>query len=272
MVQWAASGAIHLLALAVTTAVISTRGVPAPADSIRAVTPIADDRAVVLLPRIVFQLPREGAGGGGGGGGGGNRDRGPIRRAQARGHDDATLRTRRTVPTTGTTGLDDVDRAPAVLLDARPLASGDSVHAGLPLGGVSYGTSQGPGSGGGVGTGRGTGIGSGDGPGIGPGSGGGSGGGVYRPGNGVTAPRVLKQQTPRYTSDALLHKIQGAVWLDAVVTRDGTPANIRVARSLDPGLDGEAIAALQQWRFAPGTLGGSPVDVEVVVVMNFWIR
>jgi hypothetical protein len=76
---------------------------------------------------------------------------------------------------------------------------------------------------------HGTGIGSGDGPGIGPGSGGGIGGGTYRVGNGVTAPRLLAQTTPRYTADALLRRVQGTVSLDVVVARDGTPANIRTS-------------------------------------------
>ena len=163
------------------------------------------------------------------------------------------------------------ERPLAILLDARPLASGDSVVAGLPAGGVSYGTSQGPGSGGGVGTGVGTGAGSGRGPGVGPGVGGGTGGGVYRPGGGVTAPRLLDRVAHRYTDDALQRRIQGAVWLELVVDRAGHPADIRVVRSLDQGLDEEAVIAVRQWRFAPGTLAGSPVDVQVVVVVDFRI-
>src|SRR5205085_10991238 len=115
-----------------------------------------------------------------------------------------------------------------------------------------------------------TGIGGGDGPGIGPGTGGGIGGGTYRVGNGVTAPRLLAQTTPRYTADALLRRVQGTVSLDVVVARDGTPANIRIVRSLDRDLDREAVEALGQWRFIPGTLGGRPVDVEVVVMIDFW--
>ena len=78
---------------------------------------------------------------------------------------------------------------------------------------------------------------------------------------------------PRYTSEALERKIQGAVWLDVVVMRDGCAGAVRVARSLDPGgLDEEAIRAIRQWRFEPGRLSGVPVDVQVTVVMDFSIR
>ena len=208
--------------------------------------------------------------GGHGGGGGGNRQPGPIRRAQGIGADAVTLRVATPVEMTSTP----VDRLslPAVLLDAKPLASGSFDQIGLPFG-EPEGVSTGSGSGGGVGTGNGTGIGSGSGPGIGPGSGGGTGGGIYRPGGGVSPPRVIRQVKPTYTSAALLEKIQGTVIMELVVARDGQPTQIRVVRSLDPlGLDGQAILAVSQWRFEPARLAGNPVDVLVTVAMDFWIQ
>jgi TonB family protein len=168
-----------------------------------------------------------------------------------------------------------VDRPslPGVLLDVKPLASGWFDQIGLPVGGEPGGASTGEGSGGGVGTGNGTGIGSGSGPGMGPGSGGGAGGGIFRPGGGVSPPRVLRQVKPRYTPAALIEKIQGTVLMELVVTRDGQPTQIRVVRSLDPlGLDGQAMLAVGQWRFEPGRLAGAPVDVLVTVAMDFWIQ
>ena len=115
-----------------------------------------------------------------------------------------------------------------IVLDAKPLASGIFDQVGLPTAAMLSGTSTGPGSGGGVGTGRGSGIGSGRGPGLGPGSGGGLGGGAYRPGGAVSAPRLIKEVKPRYTTVALQHMIQGTVVLEAIVTRDGCPSQIRV--------------------------------------------
>ncbi|MGH9140295.1 MAG: energy transducer TonB [Thermoanaerobaculia bacterium] len=84
---------------------------------------------------------------------------------------------------------------------------------------------------------------------------------------------MLSQVKPRYTTQALERKIQGSVWLDIVVTRDGRAGAVRVQRSLDPGgLDEEAIVAVRLWRFEPGRVGGRPVDVAVTVVMDFWIH
>jgi TonB family protein len=116
-------------------------------------------------------------------------------------------------------------------------------------------------------------MGSGRGPGFGPGSGGGTGGGVYRAGGAVSAPRLIKEVKPKYTSEALVTRLQGTVVLEVIVTADGCASRIRIVRSLDPGgLDEEALAAVAQWRFEPGRLGRAPVDVLVTIVLDFSIR
>ena len=224
---------------------------------------------IVLPPHVLFLA---GTAQGGGGGGGGNRQNGPIRHAEGVGHDRITMRTTPRPPQIAES-VTATDQLPAIVLDAKPMFSGTIDQLGLPVGGVSYGTSTGSGSGGGVGTGSGTGLGSGEGPGVGPGSGGGFGGGAYRPGGAVTPPRVLRQTTPHYTSDALERRIQGAVWLEIVVTRAGVVGSVQVIRSLDPGgLDEEAIKTIRAWRFEPGRLSGTPVDVVANVLMEFSIR
>ncbi len=134
--------------------------------------------------------------------------------------------------------------------------------------------SQGSGSGGGAGTGTGSGVGPGQGSGLGPGTGGGTGGGNYRPGNGVTVPRVLREVKPQYTSDAMRAKVQGVVLLECVVRPDGSVGDVQILRSLDGvfGLDQEAIKAAKQWRFAPGTRLGEPVPVLVTIELQFTLR
>ena len=160
---------------------------------------------------------------------------------------------------------------PSVVLEAKALASGEMMLAGMPDAPPSLFVSSGSGSGGGVGDGRGTGIGDGVGPGLGSGSGGGSGGGVYHLGNGVTPPILITQPKPKYTADALQRHVQGIVILEAVVGHDGIPYGLRVMRSLDPGLDVEAINAVRNWRFLPGRLGPIPVDVLVTIEIDFHV-
>lgn len=258
------SAVAHVAAVA--AVVIAIMRAPGPLPQVKVtLQPIAPP---VDVPRLIFLAT---PGSGGGGGGGGNQQKEPIRSAEAPGRDMLTLQVRKPI------AIADVPASPVepiapIVLDARPLASGQVLQAGLPAGGVPTGTSLGPGSGGGVGEGTGTGIGSGRGPGLGPGTGGGTGGGAYRIGSGVTAPRIVSQVQPTYTADALSRKVQGSVELELVVTRDGLPTQIRVRRSLDSGLDAEAVKAVQQWRFAPGRLAQTPVDVWVVVILDFTIR
>lgn len=218
--------------------------------------------------RLVFLLQ---PGPGGGGGGGGNRQPEPPSRARATGRDELTVPVSPRV-TIQPSGHQEVPRQQQVFIDAKPLAAGSALMTGLPEASPSLPYSRGPGSGEGVGSGSGTGIGSGTGSGLGPGSGGGVGGGVYRLGSGVVAPALLKQVTPKYTADAMRQRIQGVVALEVVVSREGIPTAIRVTRSLDPGLDDEAIAAARQWRFTPGRVGDRPVDVLVTIVLDFNIR
>ena len=217
---------------------------------------------------VFLQLP----GPGGGGGGGGNRQQRPPSRAQAIGRDRLTIPVAK--PVVVSEQPKDVTPPPQqVVLDAKPLASGTTLLAGLPDAPASLPFSQGPGFGGGVGDGKGSGVGAGTGPGVGPGSGGGFGGGAYRLGNGVVPPTLLKEVKPKYTAEGLRLKIQGTVVLEVVVSREGIPLAIRVTRSLDSGgLDQEAITAVREWRFTPGRIGDTPVDVLVTILLDFNVR
>lgn len=222
------------------------------------------------IPKAVFTEPRPRPGRGGGGGG--NRQKAPATRAQAPGRDSITLPVAKPVAPPPQP-RDELPSPPTLTLDALPLASGSAFQIGLLSGPALLDASRGPGSGGGTGEGIGTGIGSGRGSGLGPGSGGGTGGGVYRLGSGVTPPTLLLNVKPAYTAEAMRAKIQGSVFLEVVVQRDGTPRDIRVVRSLDPrGLDWQAVLAVEQWRFGPGRLNGVPVDVLVNVVIDFRIH
>ncbi len=140
--------------------------------------------------------------------------------------------------------------------------------------GLSAAPSLGRGTDGGGGTGTGTGSGPGRGSGLGPGSGGGFGGGAMRPGSGAEDPVLLRRVDPKYTSDAMRAKIQGAVELEAVVGTNGIITEIRVIKSLDRafGLDEEAMRTARQWLFRPARLKGEAVPMLVVIVMEFSLR
>jgi TonB family protein len=58
------------------------------------------------------------------------------------------------------------------------------------------------------------------------------------------------------------------------VRADGTIGDVQVVRSLDRtfGLDDQAIRAVRQWQFAPGTRMGEPVAVQVTIELTFALR
>ena len=95
--------------------------------------------------------------------------------------------------------------------------------------------------------------------------------GVFRPGPGVTFPKITKDVRPSYTADAMRERVQGGVMLEAIVLTDGTVGEVRVVRSLDKryGLDDAAASALKQWQFTPGQKDGIAVPVLVEVEMTF---
>ncbi len=212
---------------------------------------------------------------GGGGGGGGNQQQEPPRRMELPGRDEIAvpiLKPAAPVPVDPPKVEPEPPPEPELLIPAKPMASGAVAAVGAIESNSASTLSQGAGSGGGAGTGAGTGAGAGSGSGLGAGFGGGTGGGVYQPGNGVSAPRVLRQVDPRYTADAMRAKVQGVVVLECIVMPDGTVGDVRVRRSLPFGLDEEAIKAARQWRFSPALRMGEPVPVLIAIELSFALR
>jgi TonB family protein len=95
------------------------------------------------------------------------------------------------------------------------------------------------------------------------------GGKIYKIGNGVSAPQLVYKVEPDYTQDAKDKKIEGAVTLLLVITDEGEPTDVTVTRHLDPGLDENAVLAVKQWRFKPGTKDNQPVAVQAHIEVNY---
>jgi protein TonB len=94
------------------------------------------------------------------------------------------------------------------------------------------------------------------------------------PGGDVTSPIEIRKGTPRYTTEAMRARAQGAIMVECVVQTTGECTNIRVTHSFNPtfGLDEEAIKAVAQWRFRPGTRRGAAVPVLVTMEIAFALR
>jgi protein TonB len=82
-------------------------------------------------------------------------------------------------------------------------------------------------------------------------------------------PVVIGSISPVYPEFARRNRVQGTVILEVEVLRDGSVRNINVRRSVPGGLDEAAIEAVRKVRFQPGRSSGQPVDVLLIVPVEF---
>jgi protein TonB len=236
-------------------------------------TQVAVPQQAEHLPDNIIWLDQRGPGGGGGGGG--NQMKEPPRKAELPGKEKLTVPVMKTPVMTPPKQEKPPDPVQQLNIPVKTESAGAVPLPGtLVTNQANLTLSQGTGQGGGAGTGTGQGIGEGTGSGLGAGIGGGTGGGFYQPGNGVLSPEVVYEKKPNYTPDAMRGRIQGTAWVAAVVLADGTVGEAHIVRSLDSvfGLDEEAIKAVKQWRFRPGTRFSKPVPVQVVIEVSFTMR
>jgi len=84
-----------------------------------------------------------------------------------------------------------------------------------------------------------------------------------------TSPQILSRVEPEYSAEALLARLEGSVLLSVSLARDGSIADLHVLTSLGLGLDEAALNAVRHWTFAPGTIGGQPAPLAVMIPVQF---
>jgi len=88
--------------------------------------------------------------------------------------------------------------------------------------------------------------------------------------NGIVAPPlVLDHPNPAYTNEARRRGIEGNVIVQAQFDADGNVKVLRIVRGLGYGLDENALAALQNWIFAPAVKNGQRVSVIAEIEIPF---
>jgi TonB family protein len=97
---------------------------------------------------------------------------------------------------------------------------------------------------------------------------------VYEMGHGIKAPVLVKTVKAVYSKEAMDQRIEGTVLISAVVQADGKVGDVAVAKSLDAvyGLDREAVKAVKQYEFKPGTKDDKPVAVRVHIEVTFTLK
>lgn len=92
---------------------------------------------------------------------------------------------------------------------------------------------------------------------------------VYRPGPGITAPRVTRRVTPYYTTQARRAQVQGTSVNEVVVDEQGSPVRVSTISPIGFGLDERAREAVSHWEFKPGKKDGKPVKTVTTVKVEF---
>jgi len=92
-----------------------------------------------------------------------------------------------------------------------------------------------------------------------------------RVGGNIKEPKVLKRVEPDYPEDAKANGIQGLVLLEITIATDGSVKSVKVLRPLPP-LDAAAVEAVKQWKYEITYVENDPVEVLMVVTVNFTLK
>jgi protein TonB len=81
-------------------------------------------------------------------------------------------------------------------------------------------------------------------------------------------PVLVSRVTPHYSKKARKAKVQGTVGIKATIDTNGNVVSPEVVRSV-PLLDEAALSAVKQWKYRPATRAGRPVEVVLMLDLNF---
>lgn len=89
-----------------------------------------------------------------------------------------------------------------------------------------------------------------------------------RVGGEISAPKLAYRVEPEYPSIAVAAQMEGTVILEATVDETGEVRDAKVLRSRGI-LDAAALEAVQQWRYEPLMLNGTPTPFVLTVTVSF---
>ena len=92
--------------------------------------------------------------------------------------------------------------------------------------------------------------------------------GPLRIGGNVKEPQLLSHVMPQYPLTAKEAGIQGDVVIQTTVDEHGNVVNMKVV-SGPMMLRQPALEALKRWKYAPSTLNGQPISVQMSVTIKF---
>lgn len=90
-----------------------------------------------------------------------------------------------------------------------------------------------------------------------------------RVGGNIQAAKLVHKVAPVYPPEAKQKGIQGSVFLQAVILKDGRMGAVEVLSSPDESLSNAATEAVQQWTYQSTLLNGNPIEVITRITINF---
>jgi protein TonB len=85
----------------------------------------------------------------------------------------------------------------------------------------------------------------------------------------VKAPVVIRRVAPLYPKLAINARMNGTVVVECIIDKTGRVREAHVLRSTSTMFDQAAVDAVQQWKFAPGSLHGNAVDTIFDLTVTF---
>jgi periplasmic protein TonB len=82
-------------------------------------------------------------------------------------------------------------------------------------------------------------------------------------------PQARYQAKPQYPFEMRRAGISGEVVVQLIVDKEGIPRRVHAVRSSRKDFEAAAVAAVEKWRFKPGTADGLPVDTPMAVPIVF---
>lgn len=88
----------------------------------------------------------------------------------------------------------------------------------------------------------------------------------------VLSPTIIYRVSPAYPAAAHKIRLQGSVTVQAIIDRTGQLRNVAILRSSSPLFNEAALAAVEQWKFLPGSMRGRPVDTIFELKIMFKLK
>jgi TonB family protein len=91
---------------------------------------------------------------------------------------------------------------------------------------------------------------------------------VVKVSQGVSEGLLLKRVQPIYPEQARQMRVQGAVQLQATISKEGKISNVKIV-SGNAQLARAAVEAVKQWKYKPYYLNNEPVEIQTLIIVNF---